>query len=125
VYLADFGIAKMLEGPSGLTATGMISGTPQYMAPEQAMGKKVDHRADIYALGIVAYKLFTGRVPFDADTAMAVLMKHIQDPIPLPPPSQMPELMLRALLKAVAKPAEDRWATAGAFRARECTREAR
>src|SRR5262249_8249015 len=53
VYLADFGIAKMVEGSSGLTATGMISGTPQYMAPEQAMAGSVDNRADIYALGIV------------------------------------------------------------------------
>ena len=68
VYLADFGIAKMVEGSSGLTATGMISGTPQYMAPEQAMAATVDNRADIYALGIVAYEMLTGRVPFAADT---------------------------------------------------------
>src|SRR5207244_12872223 len=57
VYLADFGIAKMVEGSSGLTATGMISGTPQYMAPEQAMAGTVDNRADIYALGIVAHEM--------------------------------------------------------------------
>ncbi len=67
VYLADFGIAKMVESQSGLTATGMITGTPQYMAPEQAMGGTVDNRADIYALGIVAYEMLTGRVPFAAD----------------------------------------------------------
>ncbi|HEV7500332.1 MAG TPA: serine/threonine-protein kinase, partial [Vicinamibacteria bacterium] len=79
VYLADFGIAKMVEGSSGLTATGMISGTPQYMAPEQAMAGVVDNRADIYALGIVAYEMLTGRVPFAADTPVAVLMKHVQD----------------------------------------------
>jgi serine/threonine-protein kinase len=115
VYLADFGIAKMLEGSSKLTATGMISGTPQYMAPEQATAAKVDARADIYALGIVAYELLTGRVPFAADTPVAVLMKHVQDPIPLPSPSEVTEPLVRVLLKALAKNPDDRWATAVDF----------
>jgi len=115
VYLADFGIAKMAEGASGLTATGMISGTPQYMAPEQAMAGVVDNRADIYALGIVAYEMLTGRVPFAADTPVAVLMKHVQDPIPVPSTRDVPEPLMRALLKALAKRPEDRWPTAVAF----------
>jgi serine/threonine-protein kinase len=115
VYLADFGIAKMVEGSSGLTATGMISGTPQYMAPEQAMAGTVDNRADIYALGIVAYEMLTGRVPFAADTPVAVLMKHVQEPIPIPSPRDVPEPLMRALLKALAKRPEDRWPTAVAF----------
>jgi serine/threonine protein kinase len=115
VYLADFGIAKMVEGSSGLTATGMISGTPQYMAPEQAMAGVVDNRADIYALGIVAYEMLTGRVPFAADTPVAVLMKHVQDPIPVPSTRDVPEPLMRALLKALAKRPEDRWPTAVAF----------
>ena len=115
VYLADFGIAKMLEGANKLTQTGMISGTPQYMAPEQATGTKVDGRADIYALGIVAYELLTGHVPFAADTPVAVLMKHVQDPIPLPSPAEVKEPLVRALLKALAKKPEDRWPTAVAF----------
>jgi serine/threonine-protein kinase len=115
VYLADFGIAKMVEGSSGLTATGMISGTPQYMAPEQAMAGVVDNRADIYALGIVAYEMLTGRVPFAADTPVAVLMKHVQDPIPVPSTRDVPEPLMRALLKALAKRPEDRWPTALAF----------
>ena len=115
VYLADFGIAKMVEGSSGLTATGMISGTPQYMAPEQAMAGVVDNRADIYALGIVAYEMLTGRVPFAADTPVAVLMKHVQDPIPVPSTRDVPEPLMRALLKSLAKRPEDRWPTAIAF----------
>jgi len=117
VYLADFGVAKIVEGPGGVTVTGMISGTPQYMAPEQATGTKLDGRADIYSLGIVAYELFTGRVPFSADTPLAVLMKHLQEPIPLPSPSEVPEALTRVLLKSLAKAREDRWATASEFAA--------
>jgi serine/threonine-protein kinase len=115
VYLADFGIAKMLESSAGLTATGMITGTPQYMAPEQATGTKVDRRADIYALGIVAYEMLTGRVPFLADTPVAIMMKHVQEPLPLPPRDRVAEPLLRAVLKCTAKKPEDRWPSAGAF----------
>jgi HEAT repeat protein/tRNA A-37 threonylcarbamoyl transferase component Bud32 len=115
VYLADFGIAKMLEAQGGLTATGMITGTPQYMAPEQATGLHVDHRADIYALGIMAYEMFTGHVPFAADTPVAILMKHVQEPLPLPPHGTVPDALMRAVLRGTAKKAEERWATAGEF----------
>jgi serine/threonine-protein kinase len=115
VYLADFGIAKMVEGSPGLTRTGMITGTPQYMAPEQATGKPVDHRADIYALGIVAYEMLTGHTPFTADTPIAILMKHVSEPIPLPDPNLIPELQMLALLKGLAKEPDERWASAGAF----------
>jgi serine/threonine protein kinase len=117
VYLADFGIAKMLESSGGLTATGAITGTPHYMAPEQATGTKVDARTDVYALGIVAYQMFTGRVPFSADTPVAILMKHVQEPIPLPSPALVPEALVRAVLKATAKSPADRWPSAGAFAA--------
>ena len=115
VYLADFGIAKMVEGSGALTQTGMITGTPQYMAPEQATGHPVDQRVDIYALGVVAYEMLTGRVPFAADTPVAVLMKHVTEPMPIPPPSAVPEPLVRALLRCMAKKPEDRWPTAGAF----------
>jgi tRNA A-37 threonylcarbamoyl transferase component Bud32 len=115
VYLADFGIAKMVEGTGALTQTGMITGTPQYMAPEQATGQPVDQRVDIYALGVVAYEMLTGRVPFAADTPVAVLMKHVTEPMPIPPASTVPEPLVRALLKGMAKKPEERWASAGAF----------
>jgi Protein kinase domain/HEAT repeats len=115
VYLADFGIAKMVESSGGLTATGMITGTPQYMAPEQAMARKVGPAADVYALGIVAYEMLAGHVPFSADTPVAVLMKQVQEPLPLPPPEKVPEPILRAILKCTAKAPEDRWPSAGAF----------
>jgi serine/threonine protein kinase len=115
VYLADFGIARMLEGSTVLTRTGLVTGTPQYMAPEQGLGEPVDHRADIYALGIVAYEVFTGRVPFDANTPLAVLMKHVRDPIPLEPIRSLPDALQRAVLKALAKDPADRWPSPGAF----------
>ena len=115
VYLADFGIAKMVESTAHMTQTGMITGTPQYMAPEQALGKSIDKSIDIYALGIVAYELFTGRVPFSADTPVAVLMKQASEPMPLPPVSEVQEEVTRAILRATAKDPAARWATASAF----------
>jgi serine/threonine-protein kinase len=125
VYLADFGIAKMAEASGGLTATGMITGTPQYMAPEQAMGGKIGPLTDVYALGIVAYEMVAGRVPFAADTPVAIMMKHVQESLPLPPKGQVPEPILRAILKCTAKKPEDRWPSAGAFvRALETALEA-
>ena len=115
VYLADFGIAKMVEASAHMTQTGMITGTPQYMAPEQALGRSIDKSIDIYALGIVAYELFTGRVPFAADTPVAVLMKQASEPMPLPPVSEVQEEVTRAILRATAKDPAARWPTASAF----------
>jgi len=115
VYLADFGIARMVEGSAHLTKTGMITGTPQYMAPEQAQGGTLDHRCDIYALGIMVYEMLTGSVPFSADTPVAVLMKHLNDPIPLPSREDVPEALLLPVLKALAKDRKDRWDSAEAF----------
>jgi serine/threonine-protein kinase len=115
VYLADFGIAKMLEAGGGLTQTGMIAGTPQYMAPEQATATQVDRRADIYAVGIVAYEMLTGRVPFSADTPVAVLMKQVSEPLPLPAAGEVPEGVVEPLLRATAKRPDDRWPSTRAF----------
>ncbi len=115
VYLADFGLARILESSAVLSATGTVLGTPQYMAPEQALGQELDHSCDIYALGIVAYELLAGAPPFQADTPLAVLMKHVREPIPIPAPERVAEPLLRPVLKALAKDRKDRWATALAF----------
>jgi predicted Ser/Thr protein kinase len=76
VKILDFGVAKM-AGAGRLTRTGMVFGTPHYMSPEQASGAAIDCRADVYALGIIMYEMFTGRVPFEADSYMGVLTKHM------------------------------------------------
>ncbi|MFO0758188.1 MAG: protein kinase [Byssovorax sp.] len=86
VKLLDFGIAKVLHGESnaGLTETGVILGTPYYMSPEQARADLIDHRSDIYSLGVMMYRAFTGRLPFVADSTMGVLTRHITEAPELP-----------------------------------------
>jgi serine/threonine-protein kinase len=113
--LSDFGITKIIEGTSKFTVTGGIIGTPDYMSPEQGMGRKLDGRSDIYALGIMLYQMVTGRVPYKADTPMAVLFKHVTDPLPMPRKLNpaLPEAVEQVVLKALAKQPEDRFATAG------------
>jgi serine/threonine protein kinase len=86
--LVDFGIARQVDSDSRLTTMGMIIGTPHYMSPEQCRGEKIDGQSDIYSLGAVFYEMLTGDIPFQADSAAAILVKHIQDPIPKLPPSQ-------------------------------------
>ena len=112
--LTDFGIAKIVEATSKFTGTGGIVGTPAYMSPEQGRGDKVDSRSDIYALGVVLFELATGRVPFDAETPIAIVFKHIQDPLPMPSllNPALPDAVERVILKALAKSPADRFATA-------------
>ena len=79
--VTDFGIARQLE-QAGVTATGRVLGTTDYVAPEQAMGQAVDQRSDIYSLGIVLYEMLTGEIPFTADSQVGVAMKHVNEELP-------------------------------------------
>src|SRR5512139_1374215 len=114
----DFGIAKSEAMDhatgDGLTTTGQIMGTPEYMSPEQCLGDKINHLSDIYALGIVIYEIFTGTVPFRGDTPVATLFKHIQDPVPFEGPvaARIPLAVVPVLRKALAKNRADRFASA-------------
>ncbi|MCC7104742.1 MAG: protein kinase [Chloroflexi bacterium] len=111
--LGDFGIARALEGTSALTSAGLVVGTPRYMAPEQAEGELAGPASDLYALGVVAYELLTGRPPFVAATPLAVL--RAQADKPLPPPRSinpaLPEAVERVLFKALAKRPEERYSS--------------
>ena len=81
-FISDFGIAKLTESTSGsLTGSGVI-GTPAYMSPEQARGEKIDSRSDVYSLGVIVYQMLSGQQPYNADTPMGVVVKHITEPVP-------------------------------------------
>lgn len=113
LLLADFGLAKNTAVSSELTAAGMVIGTPAYMAPEQAIGRPVDARADQYALGIMAFELLTGRTPFRSESPFAILDKHLRE-APPPPSAFVPGLSPAVdaiLAKALAKKPEDRFET--------------
>ncbi len=109
VKVLDFGVAKLAdsEGAGTLTQTGMIFGTPKYMSPEQAEGRPIDYRADIYALGVVLYELLVGRPPFLADTPVGLLLKHISEP---PPPFKQvrADLDIDPMIEAITMRALDK-----------------
>jgi serine/threonine-protein kinase len=112
VKLLDFGVAK-IAGGKRLTRIGMVFGTPHYMSPEQAEGKRVDPRTDVYALGVIMYECFAGRVPFEADTYMGVLTQHMfavpeQIEKIAPDPSKLGALG-PVVMRCLAKQPEDRY----------------
>ncbi|GAA0668791.1 protein kinase [Streptomyces thermocarboxydovorans] len=119
VKVMDFGIARALHGASTtMTQTGMVMGTPQYLSPEQALGKAVDHRSDLYATGCLMYELLALRPPFTGETPLSVVYQHVQD-IPTPPseasdacPPELDGLVMRSL----AKEPDDRFQTAEEMR---------
>ena len=113
VYLADFGIARIVSD-TAFTASGAFLGTPSYIAPEQAMGEPITRACDIYSLGVVLYELVTGKVPFDADTPLAVIQQHISAPLPMPSSlrTDIPEALERVILRALAKDPDDRYPSA-------------
>lgn len=110
----DFGVAK---APDALVDTldGHVVGTPAYMAPEQARNQEVDARADVYSMGIILFELLTGHRPFEAPTAVALMLKHVQEPLPLDGLDDVGPELVAALEKACAKSPDERWESAAAF----------
>lgn len=116
VVLTDFGIAKIVTGAQ-FTASGGMVGTPAYMAPEQGLGEAGDERSDIYSLGVMLYQMVTGHLPYDADTPLAIILKHVNDPLPDPREFQanVPVWLVQILQKTLEKDAENRFQSASQF----------
>lgn len=107
--LTDFGLVRIAQAATQ-TASGAISGTPAYISPEQAQGLKVDHRSDIYSLGVVLYEMVAGHTPFEADTSWTLIFKHINEPPPAI--AGLQPAVQRVIGRALAKKPEDRYQTA-------------
>ncbi len=117
VMLTDFGISKALQAASGFTGTGMIIGTPHYMAPEQAKGGTVDGRADQYSLGVVAYRMLTGELPYTGDSVHTILYKHIFEEVPRASGKRRdsPEFLTSAIARSLSKEPDQRFGTMEEF----------
>jgi tRNA A-37 threonylcarbamoyl transferase component Bud32 len=111
VKVTDFGIARSLEVKSGLTQTGTVLGTSEYIAPEQASGEAVDELSDVYSLGVVLYELLAGRPPYTGDSFLVVAMRHVHDPVPSVAEARVdvPLRLDAALQRAMAKDPADRF----------------
>jgi eukaryotic-like serine/threonine-protein kinase len=114
--LADFGLARIATAPVGLTRTGVLVGTPEYMAPEQAAGENATAATDRYALAVVAYEMLYGHVPFRSETPVATLLAHLQSPLPLRDENvRISDSLEKALRKALSKEPVRRYETATEF----------
>lgn len=112
--IMDFGIARSVKA-KGITGSGVMIGTPEYMSPEQVEGEKIDHRSDIYSLGVVLYEMVTGEVPFDGETPLSIALKH-RDVIPGDPRNlniHIPEAFSRVTLRCMEKDRDKRFGNAG------------
>jgi formylglycine-generating enzyme required for sulfatase activity/tRNA A-37 threonylcarbamoyl transferase component Bud32 len=111
--LMDFGVAKMM-GETRFTSTGTVIGTALYMSPEQARGERPDERADIYSLGVTLFEMITGQPPFEGDSAVVILMKHVNEPVPdiRRLNGDVPEELIAVVEKALAKDPNQRFQTA-------------
>ena len=114
VVLTDFGVAKILNAASDITATGAVAGTPAYMAPEQWTNDEPDKRSDIYSLGVVLYQVVTGELPFNAETPGRLMFKHISEPPPLPHKfyDDISPALEHVILRTLAKDPKERYQTA-------------
>ena len=114
--IGDFGMAQ-IAGLSGTTPTGSVGGTPAYMAPEQGVGRAVDRRCDIYSLGVILFQLLTGRIPYQADSPVAMMMKHANEPLPDPRSLNptLPEEVVEIVSTALEKEPANRYDTVSAF----------
>ncbi|MFF7726081.1 protein kinase [Streptomyces sp. NPDC008001] len=126
VKVMDFGIARAMQsGVTSMTQTGMVVGTPQYLSPEQALGRGVDARSDLYSVGIMLFELLTGRLPFDADSPLAIAYAHVQEE-PVAPSSinrSIPPAVDALVARALKKNPNERFPSAESMRD-ECARVA-
>jgi serine/threonine protein kinase len=113
--LADFGLAKPRKSDRRLTGSDMMLGTPDYMAPEQAQGLEVDGRADIYALGVTLFEMLTGQHPYEGESPLSVVLRHINEPMPRPSEinSAVPPALDEVVARATAKSPDERYQRAG------------
>ncbi|SCK23565.1 serine/threonine protein kinase [Streptomyces sp. WMMB 714] len=124
VKVMDFGIARAMQsGVTSMTQTGMVVGTPQYLSPEQALGRGVDARSDLYSVGIMLFELLTGRLPFDADSPLAIAYAHVQEDAPIPSSinQSVPAAVDALVARTLKKNPNERFPTAESMR-EECAR---
>ena len=118
IKVVDFGLATLVNAKApSVTQPGLICGTPDYMSPEQVRGDELDHRSDLYALGVMLFELLADQLPFDGETSSRVALAHVQEPVPDPrvvaPYRKIPDALAEIAMRAMAKTVDDRFSDAG------------